>query len=764
MSKLALAVIVKDELDLVKGILEKYSKYFDEVAIAVDDRLKEFEALKETYSNLRVHKYNWINDFSNKRNFLADKVESEYYFRIDTDDEISHPELIPEIFKKMQATGMDIVYFNYDYAHDEDGNLIASHWRESIIKKRPDIYWKKPIHENLFIEDQNNFKGVKDHSVHIIHRITEEHARASEQRNWKYLIDEFRRDGEKTDPRTIAYIGRMLIGFKKYAEAIKFLELLALKSGWDDDKYFAYVHMSQAHQNLGNIDMAISCCNEALAINTKFPDAWLRLGELYLHKEQYSKAIDWIEIGIKKEKPDTMMVLDTSVYSYRPLMNLALAWFYLGDYGKAWDYFCRAEQIAPNNDFVKSNKPTFTEAVENDKYFKNLAWIVAYTQDKDPEKLPKLVEALPKTMMKDERILTLKNKYAAPVKWDADSVVIYCGPAWEDWAAPSVLNGIGGSEEAVIYVSKELVKLGKKVTVFCSCGDLAGEYEGVVYRDHFEFNPHDIYDVLIAWRHNVYTYPIKARRKIIWMHDVPDPNMFPEESIENIDAIMVLSQFHKTLLPSYIPESKIYVSSNGINLADFNNDLLERNPKRMIYTSSYDRGLQHLLDMWPDIKKQVPAAELHIFYGWNTYDAMLAKGHRDAKFKNDMVALMKQDGVFEHGRIGHKQLAKEFAKSGIYAYPSHFEEISCISAMKAQAALCVPVVTNYAALAETVKFGVKIDGKAGDFPVDELFCSTLVDMLNDTEKQEAIRKEMLSSRDQWGWNKVAQKWVTELFV
>jgi glycosyltransferase involved in cell wall biosynthesis len=532
----------------------------------------------------------------------------------------------------------------------------------------------------------------------------------------------------------------------------------------DDDKYFAYVHMSQAHQNLGNVDMAISCCNEALSINTKFPDAWLRLGELYLHKEQYSKAIDWIEIGIKKEKPDTMMVLDTSVYSYRPLMNLALAWFYLGDYGKAWDYFCRAEQIAPNNDFVKSNKPTFTEAVENDKYFKNLAWIVAYTQDKDPEKLPKLVEALPKTMMKDERILTLKNKYAAPVKWDADSVVIYCGPAWEDWAAPSVLNGIGGSEEAVIYVSKELVKLGKKVTVFCSCGDLAGEYEGVVYRDHFEFNPHDIYDVLIAWRHNVYTYPIKARRKIIWMHDVPDPNMFPEDSIENIDAIMVLSQFHKTLLPSYIPESKIYVSSNGINLADFNNDLLDRNPKRMIYTSSYDRGLQHLLDMWPDIKKQVPAAELHIFYGWNTYDAMLAKGHRDAKFKNDMVALMKQDGVFEHGRIGHKQLAKEFAKSGIYAYPSHFEEISCISAMKAQAALCVPVVTNYAALAETVKFGVKIDGKAGDFPVDELFCSTLVDMLNDTEKQEAIRKEMLSSRDQWGWDKVAKKWVTELFV
>ena len=40
-------------------------------------------------------------------------------------------------------------------------------------------------------------------------------------------------------------------------------------------------------------------------------------------------------------------------------------------------------------------------------------------------------------------------------------------------------------------------------------GDLAGEYEGVVYRDHFEFNLLDIYDVLIAWRHNVYNDPPK---------------------------------------------------------------------------------------------------------------------------------------------------------------------------------------------------------------------------------------------------------------
>lgn len=766
MSKLALAIIVKDELDLIKSILEKYSKYFDEVAIAVDYKLDEFNKLTLSYPNLKVHHYTWCNDFSHKRNFLADKVESSHYFRIDTDDEISNPENIKTVFNKMLSHDMDIVYFNYDYARDDDGNLIASHWRESIIRKRPDIYWKKTIHENLFIENQNNFKGVKDDSIRIIHNITPEHARKSEERNWQILVEEYKRDKENTDPRTIAYIGRMLIGFKKYKEAIKFLELLVLKSGWDDDKYFAYIHMSQAYSNLNDIEMAISCCNEALAINTKFPDAFLRLGELCLSKQDYQKAIDWIEIGLKREKPDTMMVLDISVYTYRPIMNLALAYFYIGDFERAWKFFSKAKEIAPNNEFIKHNEALFVEAMENDKYIKNLAWIVSYTKNKDPQKLPKLVEALPKTMLKDERIMALKNQYCIPVVWPEKSIALFCGPAWEDWSPTSVLTGIGGSEEAVIYVSRELNKLGFSVTVFCSCGDMAGTYDGVTYKEFTEFNHRDEFDILVAWRHNIFIEKgqIKARKKIIWLHDVPSDDMFPEESINNFDKILVLSQYHKSLLPKHVPDEKIFVTSNGINLSDFKYDILERNAKRAIYTSSYDRGLEHLLDMWPDVRKQAPGAELHIFYGWNTYDAMVEKGVRDSFFKKIMVSKMDQPGVFDHGRVGHKELAKELAKSGVYAYPSHFEEISCISAMKAQASGCVPVTTDYAALSETVKYGVKVEGKGGDFPTKENYMTALIDMLNDVDKQEKIRKQMLGDKSRWGWDKVARTWAVELFV
>ena len=756
--KLALAIIVKDELSLVKEILSKNACYFDEVAIAVDNNIEEFNKLCEIYSNLRVHSYTWIKDFSHKRNFLASKIESEYYFRMDTDDIIINPHNINKIFERVVSEKIDVVYLKYDYSRDIDGNNNANHWRETIIRRTPDIYWKKAIHENLYIEDQSKYKGVKDDKVEIFHNITNEHAEESRARNWEYLKEEFRRDGVNTDPRTIAYIGRMLIGMKKYKEAIKFLQLLIQKSGWDDDKYFAWINLAQCYRWEGNLQDSIASCNEAIAINTEFPDAYLQLGEIYIDKQDYKKAVHWIEIGMSKPVPDTMFVLDGSVYTVRCKVNLSIAYFGLGDYIKADKLMSEAIVLAPNNDFIKANKDNFKEAAKNTEFIQHLSYLVNYIRDNEKGLLSNLIKSIPKKMFRDERIAALRNMYGESNKWPDNSVAIFCGPAWETWAAPSVLTGIGGSEEAVVYLSKELNKLGYKVTVFCSCGDMAGEYEGVTYREFFEFNNNDKYDILIGWRNNIFKDKLNARKKIVWLHDVPSEEMFDVN--DSLDHVVVLSEYHKSLLKN-VSEDKILISSNGINLKDFN-VISERNPYRMIYTSSYDRGLQHLLLLWPDIKKEVPEAELHIFYGWNTYDAMVEKGVRSVDFKQAMIKMMNQEGIFEHGRVGHKQLAKEFAKSGIYSYPSHFEEISCISAMKAQASGCVPVVFNFAALRETVKDGVIIDGKGGINNTE--YKEALVALLKDVKRQENIRAKLISNKEQFGWEKVAKQWAEKLFA
>lgn len=360
--------------------------------------------------------------------------------------------------------------------------------------------------------------------------------------------------------------------------------------------------------------------------------------------------------------------------------------------------------------------------------------------------------------------------------WDNHSIVIYSTFPFhvEDWSPLSVSKGIGGSEEAIIYLSKELVKLGYTVTVFNRCGNMEGEYDGVIYQSVDKFNPQDNFNIFIF--HRVWTQPmqmkVKAKKTAVWMHDNPQLLSPPEESqksefLLSFDKLFMLSKFHKSLLPDWIPEDKIFLTTNGINLEDFNLVGIDRNPIRLISISDYTRGIEHLLIQWQRVLAAVPNAELHIFYGWQGVDALInspfiKKFPQLPDKKKKLLQLLDQKNVYEHGRIGHLALVEELCKSGIWVYPCHTDaEIFCISAWKAQAAGCVPVVTSCAGLNETVKSGIRIPGPAGSEETNNAFIEGVIDLLTNHEKQESLRQEALALKDSFGWDKVAQQWHRE---
>ncbi|QJB44697.1 glycosyltransferase family 4 protein [Dolichospermum flos-aquae] len=306
---------------------------------------------------------------------------------------------------------------------------------------------------------------------------------------------------------------------------------------------------------------------------------------------------------------------------------------------------------------------------------------------------------------------------------------------------------------------------------------MEGEYNGVIYQNVDKFNPQDNFNVLIF--HRTWKQPmqmkVNAKKIAVWMHD--NPHLFPiiEESdhaefLGSFDKIFMLSNFHKAMLPDWIPEDKIFLTTNGINLEDFNLTEIPRNPKRLISISDYTRGIENLLLQWDKVLKEVPDVELHIFYGWQGIDALINSPYIE-RFpqlpdeKKRIMELFNQKNVYEYGRIGHKQLVEELFKSGIWVYPCHTAaEIFCISAWKAQAAGCVPVVTTYAGLEETVKSGVRIKGIAGDEETNNTFIEAVIDLLQNPEKQEPLRQEALSLRDSFGWDKVAKQWHEEFIL
>ena len=252
-------------------------------------------------------------------------------------------------------------------------------------------------------------------------------------------------------------------------------------------------------------------------------------------------------------------------------------------------------------------------------------------------------------------------------------IIIFAGATIEDWSPKSIASGIGGSEEAVINIAKELVSLGHSVTVYNQCGEDAGIYDGVEYKKFISYRG-EACDVLIGWRSaDCFKMSKKAKLKIKWLHDTTPEQRVMQSRDEGADKVMVLSRYHRRLYPS-MPNSDFYITRNGVDLSLFKGKV-KRVPGRLFYGSSYDRGLRELLTEWPKIKLANPEASLHIAYGWGTWEAQ-ANAEAFKAVKEDMEKLMNQDGITHLGRINHKQVAKEFMEADVWAYPCWFPEIS----------------------------------------------------------------------------------------
>jgi glycosyltransferase involved in cell wall biosynthesis len=350
--------------------------------------------------------------------------------------------------------------------------------------------------------------------------------------------------------------------------------------------------------------------------------------------------------------------------------------------------------------------------------------------------------------------------------------IFYCGKGIEQWSPKSIKTGCGGSEEAVIYLARELAKLGIRITIYNSCGKDAGIYDGVLYKDYKDYQ-NEPCDVTIFWRQPQTMTPIIAKanskKKYFWLHDtVSEQDLLP--LLYLVTKFMPLSTFHRNLYPN-IPDHKIYLTQNGVELSQFDKKI-KRNPKKIIWTSSYDRGLKELLEVWTMVKMEEPDAELHIYYGWDVMDKIRKKQGREVwthylTWKDVMIDLMKQEGVYEHGRIGQEKIAEEYLSSGVWAYPTWWPEISCISAMKAQVGGAIPVVIPTAAVSETVNWGfttnISYDHHQQGLPEKtwDIYAQLVIRALNE-KTQEKIRPMMMEkSRKLFSWVNVAKQWQKE---
>ena len=169
--------------------------------------------------------------------------------------------------------------------------------------------------------------------------------------------------------------------------------------------------------------------------------------------------------------------------------------------------------------------------------------------------------------------------------------------------------------------------------------------------------------------------------------------------------------------------------------------------RRVLFTSSPDRGGDIVLECFPEIRKHVPDAELILSYP--RWIDICAQHFRQA---HDHMArireLLDQPGVSRiEGGLGQKALARLMKTSLVWAHPSYYTpgrqkfcETSCISCMEAQAAGLVVVASNWGALTENVRHGTLLDGDPTSREWRDQFVSAIVQGLTDEVVQAAAQE------------------------
>ena len=350
-------------------------------------------------------------------------------------------------------------------------------------------------------------------------------------------------------------------------------------------------------------------------------------------------------------------------------------------------------------------------------------------------------------------------------------VAIWTGYAIGAWHPSDIYTqGLGGSETAAWRLSEELADMGWCVTLYGQF-DEEGVFGDVILRDFRHYDPSVHVDAFVSFRNaRVFdSFRPNAGHTFLWLEDLAGPHSegLTPGNAKHIDHICTVSHWHKQhMLDSYpwLPEPQVVACRNGLDLSFFEAEDIERE-KRVVYSSSPDRGLDILLEIWPRVREAVPDAELISTYSrW--YDIVAEHNPAVAKAREKIISMLDQPGVKRiNGGIGQKSLAHLMMSSLVWVHPSWYSlndcpmhETSCISAMEAQAAGCVVVASNWGALSETVQVGTLVDGDPRiDGPWRDVFVQSIIQGLTDERVQAASQIAGPESMRDMDWRGAAEQ-------
>jgi glycosyltransferase involved in cell wall biosynthesis len=255
-----------------------------------------------------------------------------------------------------------------------------------------------------------------------------------------------------------------------------------------------------------------------------------------------------------------------------------------------------------------------------------------------------------------------------------------------------------------------------------------------------------------------------SRRTALWQHlnvDQPSVAFLADRTLHDlIDRFVFVSHWQAQRFEDAFatPADRTVVLRNAIHPFE-EHEKPRTGPIKVLYASTPWRGLDILLAGWELLRP--PNAELHVYSSCKLYGRRF--GANDSRFEHLYRKARELDGVRYHGIVPNEQLRGELLTAHVYAYPSTFEETSCISVIEAMSAGCHVVTNDLGALPETCagfahmyRFTSDSDRHTSDFAAE---LSRALDLAQSTPARTA---QVAHFRDNYSWQSRLPEWADML--
>ena len=340
-------------------------------------------------------------------------------------------------------------------------------------------------------------------------------------------------------------------------------------------------------------------------------------------------------------------------------------------------------------------------------------------------------------------------------------------------------TSLGGSESACLGLARALKARGHDVTIAATRMD-----DDVPEIDHagVRWLPSETLhqaqklidpDVFVALRQpHVFGQQIQARYRMLWNQDMLVGEQAKHYTMAHAwayDEIAYVSEYHRKQWEGVCKEIAPlgWVTKNGFDPAMVPTDVV-RVPHRIIHISRPERAMTPLLAMWPELKRRVPDAELHICRYQSMYDGEGSNVKAMVEAYDRQIAQVNAEvgGIVQLGQLNKRDLYRAIASASVMWYPGvvDFAETSCIAAIEAQA--CgTPLVLSYkGALPETAPSASFVMGDAMSTEYQEKSISAVERVLTTPGAFQIIAQQGRNHVQSYAYDAIAAEWESHIWA